>query len=117
MALIKRLIILLVLLCGIVLGVWFSAENAQPLSVTALGFPMPELPVGIWLTGVFLLGTGLGYVISVISTLKLKNHNLSLSRKLKRRDRELEKLRKLPVQSSRSAGVATQGSSMTSLAE
>lgn len=117
MALIKRLLILLVLLCGVVLGVWFSAENAQPLSVTALGFAMPELPVGLWLTGVFLLGTGLGYAVSVISTLKLKNHNMSLSRKLKRRDRELEKLRKLPVQSSRSAGTVTKGSSMASLTE
>lgn len=112
MTLIKRLLLLLVLLCGLILGVWFSAENAQPLSVTALGFALPEFSVGVWLTAVLFLGAILGYLISVFPVLKLKNENMSLNRKLKRRDRELEKLRKLPVKQA-----ASKGSSLTSLSE
>ncbi|MGH1371029.1 MAG: LapA family protein [Cellvibrionaceae bacterium] len=113
MTLIKRLLLLLVLLCGLILGVWFSVENAQPVQVTLLGFSLPQLSVGVWLTAVLLLGAVLGYVISVFPVLKLKNENMSLHRKLKRRDRELEKLRKLPVKSASSS----KGSSLTSLSE
>ncbi len=117
MALIKRLLLLLIVLCGLVLGVWFSVENAQPLQVTLLGFSLPSLSAGVWLALVLLLGAVLGYVVSIFPVLKLKNDNMSLSRKLKRRDREIEKLRKRSAQSSRSNGNASKGTSMTSLAE
>ncbi len=117
MALIKRLLLLLVLLCGLILGVWFSVENAQPLAVTILGFSLPKFSVGVWLTAVLLLGAVLGYVISAFSALKLKNENMSLNRKLKRRDREIEKMRKRSVQASRSSGGAGKGASMTSSTE
>lgn len=97
MALIKKLVMLVVILLGLILGVWFSAENPQLLTVTVLGFALPQIPAGILLCGVLVIGTALGYVISVLPVFQLKNDNLSLRRKLKRRDKELERLRKTPL--------------------
>ncbi len=117
MNLIKRLLLLLIILIGIVLGVWFSADNPQALTVVALGFPLPQLPAGIWLLLMVLIGAVLGYLVSVMPALKLKNENMSLKRKLKRRDRELEKLRKLPLKPARSGGSVAKGTSLTSVSE
>lgn len=116
MVLIKRLILLAVIILGLILGIWFSAENTQPLSVVFLGFPLPEWPAGIWLTFILLLGACLGYLVSLMPALKLKNENMSLQRKLKRRDREIEKLRKLPLQSSRSTKAA-KGKALSTVSE
>jgi len=114
--LIKRLILLVVLLLGLIVGIWFSAENAQPLAVMFMGFQLPEWPAGIWMSSVLLLGACLGYAVSLLPALKLKNENLSLRRKLKRRDKEIEKLRKIPLQSSGSSKAA-QGKSLGAVSE
>ncbi|NIB42074.1 DUF1049 domain-containing protein [Pseudomaricurvus alkylphenolicus] len=97
MSLIKKLLLISAVVLGLILGVWFSVENSAPLSVVLLGMPMPALSSGIWITGALLLGAGLGYLVSWFATLPLKNENLSLKRKIKRRDKELERLRKAPL--------------------
>lgn len=94
---IKKIVVLLILVCGLVLGVWFSTENTQPLSIVLLGFPMPAVSSGVLICGVLLAGAIVGYLVSLVAGLKTRNDNLSLKRKLNRLDKELERLRKAPV--------------------
>ncbi len=108
MAFLKKLLILLMLLVGLALGIWFSIDNPQKVTVTLLGFPLPAVSLGVMIFGVFALGTALGYVISLWPVLGLKNHNLSLKRKLKRRDKELERLRRVPASKSVSGRAAAE---------
>lgn len=99
MLLVKKLVLLLVLIAGLIIGIWFSSDNMQMVSVSLLGFPMPVMSLGLLVCGAFVLGTGLGYLFSLWPVLSLKNHNLSLKRKLKRRDSELDRLRRAPIKS------------------
>lgn len=97
MAWLKKLLILIVLLSGLILGVWFSTENTQPISVLLLGFPMPAVSAGVLLCGVLLLGAVIGFVVSLISGIKLRNEKLLLKRRLARCEKELDRLRKASV--------------------
>lgn len=94
---IKILLLLFSVSVALILGVWVSLDNPQPVTVVLLGFSMPEIALGVLMTGVLLCGAVLGFVFSLMPTLRLKNENLSLKRKLKRRDKELERLRKAPL--------------------
>jgi uncharacterized membrane protein YciS (DUF1049 family) len=97
MAWFKRLALLLLVVALLLLGLWFSAENTARVAVVLLGFPMPEVAQGVLLLAVLLLGAMVGFVASVLPLLRLTNRNMSLARKLKRRDLELERLRKAPL--------------------
>jgi len=97
MAWFKRLALLLLVVALLLLGLWFSAENTARVAVVLLGFPMPDVAQGVLLLVVLLLGAVLGFVMSVLPLLRLTNRNMSLARKLKRRDLELERMRKAPL--------------------
>ncbi len=97
MAVIKKVLLLVLLLVGLILGVWFSTENAQVVNVLLLGFPMPPVSLGVLVCGVLLAGAIVGYLLSLLGGLKLKGDVLALKRQLNRRDKELERLRKAPV--------------------
>jgi len=103
MALFKRLLLLCLVVLLLVLGLWFSSENTAQVAVKLLGFPVPEVALGVLLLAVLLLGAVLGFVVSLLPLLRLTNRNLSLARKLKRRDLELERLRKVPLMDASSA--------------
>lgn len=94
---IKKIMMLVILIIGLVLGVWFSTENTLPVQVMLLGFPMPTLSLGLLVCGVLLAGAVVGYLLSLLSAVRLRNDNLSLKRQLSRRDKELERLRKPPA--------------------
>ena len=93
----KRLLLLAVMITGLILGIWFSTENSQLVSVYVMGFSTPEISLGLLVFFVLALGTLLGYLLSVIPNLTLKSKMMSLQRKLQRRDVELERLRKAPL--------------------
>lgn len=38
------------------IGIWFVQDNSAPVPVVLLGFPLGELPLGIWLALTFLTG-------------------------------------------------------------
>lgn len=94
----KRIFWLFIILSLLLVGLWFSSENVQPVEVVLLGFSMPKMNVGVLLPLVLLLGALLGFVLSLGPLARLQNRNLSLQRKLGRRERELQSLRKAPLQ-------------------
>ncbi|GAA5316961.1 MAG: hypothetical protein AseanaTS_21650 [Candidatus Pelagadaptatus aseana] len=93
----KALLVLALVIVALVLGVWISVDNPQPVSLVLMGFSLPPIAQGVLITGVLMLGAILGFVISLIPTLKITNENLSLRRKVRRRDKELGRLRKAPL--------------------
>ena len=93
MQLVRKFAILVVGALGLLLGIWFCVENSQPLVLKVYGFSAPELPVGLIVTLALLTGALLGYIMSLPWLLRTRNRIRSLNRKLRRRDKELERLR------------------------
>lgn len=88
--------ILLGLLTAIViagLGWWISSENSQLVSPRLLGISLPSWNLGIWMLIMLLIGGVSGYVLSLISYLKLRNRSRILRRDLARCEQELNTLR------------------------
>lgn len=59
-------VLLAVPMAGI--GVWFVQDNSTLVSLVLLGFPLGELPLGIWLTLTFLVGV-LSAVLATVPAL------------------------------------------------
>jgi uncharacterized integral membrane protein len=68
------------------IGIWFAQDNSAPVPLVLLGFPLGELPLGIWLTLAFFVGV----LAAVLATLPA----LAAARlRLRRLERELARLR------------------------
>ena len=88
----KRWIGLLLLLVCVLLGVWVVQDNALEVPVTLLGFPLLELPLGIWLLAAFLGGSVLSYVVSLPGSLGQRAQARRLQRQLGLAEAEIKKL-------------------------
>jgi uncharacterized integral membrane protein len=93
----KKLLVVVLALSAVILGIWFSVDNPQEITLVLLGFDLPEMPLGVVVLGVLLLGASVGFCVSLLPVIKAAGENSSLKRKLKRRDKELERLRKAPL--------------------
>jgi uncharacterized integral membrane protein len=89
----KRIFWVLLLFTAMAVGYWFNTENTQAVNLTLFGLALPASSLGVMICLTLLLGGVLGFVASLMPILRLTNENLSLKRKLKRRDAELTKLR------------------------
>jgi len=90
---IKRLTFLVLLIIAIIIGIVFTSENSQQLSLVLLGYTLPELKLGLWLVLALLLGSVLGLLLSMLSLLIRGQSVNSKSRKIKRLEKELQQLR------------------------
>jgi len=93
----KKLFVFACVLAMLVLGLWFSTENSQLVSLVLLGFKIPALSLGVLVTIVLLFGGVLGLFVGLLPVISLKRRNRSLERQLDRRDRELKHFRKAPL--------------------
>ncbi|BFM16516.1 hypothetical protein R50073_26990 [Maricurvus nonylphenolicus] len=89
----KRVFWVVLILATMAVGYWFNTENTQDVNLTLFGFVLPASSLGVIVCLTLLLGGVLGFFASLTPILRLTNENLSLKRKLKRRDAELTKLR------------------------
>ena len=90
---IKRLILLLLLILAIVIGVVFTSENSQQLSLVFMGFVLPELKLGLWVLLVLLLGSLLGLTLCMFSLFLRGQSVRAKNRQIKRLEQELQQLR------------------------
>ncbi len=90
---IKRLIFLMLLIIAIIVGIVFTSENNQQLSLIFLGYPLPELKLGLWIVLSLLLGSVMGLLLSMLSLFVRGQSVNSKSRKIKRLEQELQQLR------------------------
>jgi|GEM_PF-1924126 lipopolysaccharide assembly protein A len=83
----RKLIKIILLILAILLfaiGFRFAAENANPLSISWLGWSSPEWPTFLWLVASMVFGVVLGY-------LGFLGKNLSLRLKLRQSRAELKR--------------------------
>ena len=74
----KFLLFAVVVLC-LFLGLWTAQDNAEPVTVTLLGFSLPEMALGLWLLLMLAAGAALG----VLASMPMIFRNRSESRRLK----------------------------------
>jgi uncharacterized integral membrane protein len=81
----KTLLWVLLALPAIGIGIWFTQDNSAPVSPVLFGFPLTQLPLGIWLILAFMAGV----LISVLATVP----SLAVARARQRRlEREVARL-------------------------
>lgn len=75
------------------LGWWISSENSQMVSPTLMGIQLPSWNLGVWLFIMLLLGAVIGYLLSLLSYVKMRSRTRSVQRQLNRCEQEVAKLR------------------------
>jgi putative membrane protein len=94
---IKRLLSLALLLAVLVFGVFFTLQNTQAIGLDLLFIVLPEQYLALWVLSAFALGGIVGIVVSSVAIIQLRGGQVSLRRKLERREKELDSLRASPV--------------------
>ncbi|KEQ17753.1 lipopolysaccharide assembly protein LapA domain-containing protein [Endozoicomonas numazuensis] len=89
----KRLFILLGSLTLLVILVNFIVANPQLIRFDLAGVSLPELKASSVVVISFIMGGVFGLLVSLIAMTRLRLANASYSRKLARRDAEIQKLR------------------------
>ncbi len=89
----KKILAIVVLLVGAIIGIWLGVENDQPLTLQLFGLALPSFPAGFVIVVTLLLGAAAGVLVSWLPFLVLKNHNRLLQRKLTRQLRDNEHLK------------------------
>ncbi|EAW30351.1 hypothetical protein GP2143_09105 [marine gamma proteobacterium HTCC2143] len=90
---VKRLLVLIFLVCVLFFGVLFSIQNTDQIALDLLLVQLPEQRLSLWVLLSFALGGVVGMLISAAAILTLKSQNLVLQRKLQKRQKELGSLR------------------------
>ncbi len=63
---------LLVAAACVLLGIWVVQDNPDAVSLRLLGFPLGDLPLGLWLLGAFFVGAGAGFLSGSVALLRLQ---------------------------------------------
>lgn len=90
---ITRLLKISLVLIALLLGILFTVDNAQQVSLTLFGFQLPSAKLGAWLLLAFVLGVTIGFLFSLWPYFAAKQKLLLQERQIKRSEKELNKLR------------------------
>lgn len=90
---IKQLTGLLLILIAIFVGAWTVQDNPASQAVILFGFPLPELPLGVWLLAAFLVGAVLCFVTSWPSLFQSAYRLRHLRRQLENCAAEIDSLK------------------------
>ncbi len=92
MSLILKLVKVLLALVLVALGIWFTNDNRELISLTVFGFVLPQMTLGLWVLGAFLLGCISGLVASVGGRVKAAASSRQQTRQLNRQAKQIESL-------------------------
>lgn len=95
MKLIKSLLSLALALAILLLGIWFTLRNQQPVPLDLLFIKLPENSLALWLILSLITGLSLGLLLMLPWLANYKAKMLNLERQLKQQKEELHKLRTL----------------------
>ncbi len=90
---IKFIGLLIAALIAVFLGIWIVQDNALEMGVVLLGFPLLELPVGLWLLVFFLAGIGSGICLCYPTIFTQKQRFRKNLKRLQKLDAELSAAR------------------------
>ena len=93
----KRIVLIVLFLCAIILGIIFTSENNMPVSVLFLGYELPALQLGLWLLVSLLLGSFIGLLLTLLPNLSHQQQLASKERKINNLQKELNALRNSAV--------------------
>jgi len=84
----KRVSIVLLLAAVLVIGAFFSVQNASSVPLDLLVFQLADRPLALWILLAFALGGVLGVAISAVTIVRLKSGQISLRRQLDKQARQ-----------------------------
>jgi putative membrane protein len=90
---IKGAILGLLCLLFLFVGVMFTINNTQLVTVDLVLLKLPEASLSLWLVATFILGGVLGMAISVVSVLLLRTRLRAERRRVTNAQKELDQLR------------------------
>ncbi|MGB0466390.1 MAG: LapA family protein [Pontibacterium sp.] len=90
---IKGAILGLLCLCFLFVGIMFTINNTQLVSVDLVLVQLPEASLSLWLVATFILGGVLGMAISVFSVTLLRARLRAEQRRVVKTKKELDQLR------------------------
>lgn len=90
---IKGAILGLLCLLFLFVGVMFTINNTQMVTVDLVLIKLPEASLSLWLVATFILGGILGMAISVVSILLLRTRLRAERRRVSNAQKELDQLR------------------------
>ena len=90
---IRLLLILTVLFLSVLDRMVFTSQNSLPLGVTLLGYSLPVLSSGLWLTMALLIGTLTGFILSFLPLFIFNRSTERKDRKIARLEQEVARLR------------------------
>lgn len=90
---IKGAILGLLCLLFLFVGVMFTINNTQLVTVDLVLIKLPEASLSLWLVATFILGGVLGMAISVVSVLLLRTRLRAERRRVTKAQKELDQLR------------------------
>lgn len=56
----------------VLVGLWIVQDNPDPTTLRLLGFALGDLPLGVWIIGIFFLGAAIGLLSGSIALLRLR---------------------------------------------
>lgn len=93
----KRLAVMLTLLCVLAVGLLFSLQNASTVPVDLLVYRTVERPIAVWLLLAFVLGGIIGMIVGSVALVKVQASRLRLRRQLDSCEKELAQVKTLPA--------------------
>ncbi len=88
---IKRLLAFLILVLAVVVGIVFTLQNSEPVSLIVFSVQLPKLSLGLWLTIALFGGAIIGLLISLLPI--LFSQRSSRDKKIRQLQKELASLR------------------------
>lgn len=74
-------------------GIWVVQDNALETAIVLLGFPLPELPIGLWVLAFFLTGVAAGVCLCYPTIFTLQRRARANIKRLQKLDAELSLVR------------------------
>lgn len=90
---IKRIIVLILFAVALVLGITFTSQNSQPVSLMLYGYALPEWQLGLWILIAVFVGGLIGLLLSFLPLLLGKQSLSAKERKILQLQKEIEQLR------------------------
>jgi len=83
MQLLYKIIAIVIVVAGAILGVWFYLDNMSPVTIVWFGNPVEGLQLALWLLIFFVAGTFLGLSVSAVQALRHQMHIQIMRKQLK----------------------------------
>lgn len=75
------------------IGIWVVQDNALETAIVLLGFPLPALPIGLWVLAFFLTGVAAGVCLCYPTIFALQRRIRANIKRLQKLDAELSAVR------------------------